>query len=80
MQISSEHNLNAKPDPDRPWGIRVTLNDQDPFRNLIDPDWEAFHWFATESERDQVLEDMRSEHRYSRIGDKPSLVFERVSR
>jgi hypothetical protein len=30
------------------------------------------------AERDQKLEDMARKHEYSRIGDQPALVFEKV--
>lgn len=80
MRISNEHNLASPRGLEKPYGIRVTLNNEDPFRNLIDAGWEKFHWFRSESERDSVFDDMRGEHRYSRKGDRPSLIFEKVSK
>jgi len=35
-------------------------------------------WFFTAAERDRVLDDMSRKHEYSRIGDQPALVFEKV--
>ena len=62
----------------RPYGIRVRLRPRDPFAKLLGADWQKTHWFFTAAERDRVLEDMARKHEYSRIGDQPALVFEKV--
>ncbi len=79
MAIASEHNLNDQPPPARPFGIRVSLRPRDPFARLVGADWQKFHWYATEQERDEVLADMASRHPYSRRGDEPAVIFEKVS-
>lgn len=78
MDVCHEHNLNRPPDAAKPFGIRVRLRSGDSFSRLLGSDWQKHHWFATEEERDRTLEDMASEHLYSRRGDRPTLVFERV--
>ncbi len=80
MGICHEHNSRAAPPAERPYGIRVSLPPGDPFAKLVGADWEMLHWFATERERDHALTDMASRHPYSRRGDEPALVFERVGR
>lgn len=80
MEISNEHNLAEQRGLPRPFGIKVTLNREDPFRNLVDEGWEKFHWYASAGQRDVAFEDMRSRHRYSRRGDRPSLVYEKVDK
>ncbi len=80
MEISNEHNLAEQRGLPRPFGIKVTLNREDPFRNLVDDGWENFHWYATDEQRDAALEDLRGTHRYSRRGDRPSLVYEKVEK
>ena len=62
------------------FGVRVRLNETDPFRKLVDDDWNSVHWFTTPEERDTALEEMSGRHRYSRLGDLPTLVYERVER
>jgi len=62
----------------RPYGIRVSLRPGDPFAKLLGTDWQKTHWFFTAAERDAQLEDMARKHEYSRIGDRPALVFEKV--
>jgi len=79
MAIASEHNLNDRPPAARPFGIRVSLRPRDPFARLVGADWQKFHWYATEQERDEVLADMASRHPYSRRGDEPTVIFEKVS-
>jgi len=79
MAIASEHNLNDQPPAARPFGIRVSLRPRDPFARLVGADWQKFHWYATEQERDEVLADMASRHTYSRRGDEPTVIFEKVS-
>lgn len=80
MAICHEHNLRAPPPAAQPWGIRVTLEPDDPFLRLIGADWHREHWFATERERDEALADMAGRHLYSRVGDEPSLRFEKIVR
>ena len=79
MAIASEHNLNDQPPAATPFGIRVSLRARDPFTRLVGADWQKFHWFETERERDAVLADMASRHPYSRRGDEPTVIFEKVS-
>ena len=78
MKTCHAHNLNEDLDTDRPYGIRISLPAGDSFQALIGKDWEQFHWYASEYERDRALEDMASEHLYSRRGDRPRLIFEPV--
>ena len=79
VAIAHEHNLNAAPPATRPYGIRVRLRARDPFTRLVDGDWHKFHWFATERERDEAFSQMSGRHLYSRRGDEPSVIYERVS-
>src|SRR5450755_1978805 len=62
----------------KPYGVRVSLRPGDPFRRIMGAEWHRVHWFATVAERDAELLDMSRKHEYSRIGDKPALVFEKV--
>jgi hypothetical protein len=81
MGIANAQNLvRGVPVLPRPFGIRVRLRPGDPFARLLGTDWQKTHWFFTASERDRVLEDMSHKHEYSRIGDKPALVFEKVEK
>lgn len=78
MAICHEHNLKAPPPQARPFGIQVRLKPGDPFANLVEPDWQKAHWFATARERDAALADMESRHLYSRRGDQPTIVLEKI--
>jgi len=80
MKICHEHNMSGSSDSQRPFGIRVRIRQQDTFARIIGKDWEHEHWFATEYERDRALEDMASEHVYSRNGDRPTLIYEPIER
>ena len=79
MAISNAHNLNAPPPAAKPFGIRVRLRARDPFTRLVGADWQKLHWFATEQERDEALADMASRHEYSRGGDEPAVIYDKVS-
>jgi hypothetical protein len=70
-----EHNLREPLPEKRPFGIRVTMQQSDPLRNLLGGDWEKLHWFATRAERDSALARMSSRYIYFRPGDRPSLDF-----
>jgi len=64
----------------QPYGIRVRLRRGDPFAKLLGSDWQKTHWYFTAVERDRMLEEMSRKHEYSRIGDQPALVFEKVEK
>ena len=64
---------------DKVYGVRVSMPAEDPLRNLLGDDWQSVRWFATEAERDAALADMRQVHRFSRRGDRPSQVYEKVN-
>jgi hypothetical protein len=64
----------------RPYGIRISLREGDPFRTLLGPEWQKYHWFATARERDRALEEMSRKHEYSRAGDRPALIFVKVEK
>lgn len=78
MAICHEHNLKALVPQARPFGIQVRLKPGDPFSRLVGADWQNSHWFASATERDAALADMESRHLYSRRGDEPSIVLEKI--
>jgi hypothetical protein len=80
MEICHRHNLNRDLSRPRPYGVRVTLPTTDTFAALLGPGWQRYHWYPTPEARDRALEDMASEHLYSRRGDQPTLIFEPVER
>ncbi len=64
----------------RPYGVRVSLPAEDPFRKLLGDHWHVVHWYAGAQERDAALADLSRRHEYSRQGDRPSLVFDKLER
>jgi hypothetical protein len=81
MGIASSQNMvRTIPVLPQPYGIRVRLRPGDPFAKLLGTDWQKTHWFFTAAERDLALEDMSRKHEFSRIGDRPALVFEKVEK
>lgn len=80
MEISQPNNAKRPADAARRFGIRVSAPPGDPFTRLVGEDWATFHWFATREERDRAMGEMAARHRYSRIGDVPSIVLEPVER
>jgi hypothetical protein len=78
MDICHAHNLNRRPQAVKPFGIRVTLPPGDTFMRLLGSDWERLHWYASAEERDRALDEMASEHLYSRRGDRPTVRFEPI--
>ncbi|MGH8496195.1 MAG: hypothetical protein ACREVN_08660 [Gammaproteobacteria bacterium] len=81
MYICHAHNL-VQPPVEQPlrYGIRISLPPDDPLIPILGAEWEKFHWYATAEERDDELEEMSSRHLYSRRGDLPTLIFEKVER
>jgi len=81
MAISQPQNLRTPPiEKLRPYGIRVSLPPGDPFRKLLGPDWQRLHWYPTPAERDTAMAEMSRRHEYSRAGDKPALVFQKIEK
>lgn len=79
MGISQPQNLKTPVlEHQRPYGVRVSLLPGDPFRKLLGPEWNRVHWYSNPGERDVALAEMSRRHEYSRSGDKPALVFEKV--
>ncbi len=76
--ICHPHNLREPPPAVRPFGVRVSLRPGDPFAKLVGDDWHKLHWYATAAERDEALAEMSRRYPFFRIGDEPSLVFEKV--
>ena len=64
------------------FGIRCSLAPDDPMSaaHLLGPDWESYRWYDTEQQRDIDFDDYSREHLYSRRGDKPSVIYTKVSR
>ena len=61
------------------FGIRVTLPATDTLRDIIGDDWEKFHWYETEAERDFAYDKMSEHHGYYRDTDAPTQVLEKIS-
>lgn len=77
--IQSMHNL-RQPHTEEPcpYGIRVSLKTNDPFRRLLGPDWHRMYWYRSAGERDSALAEMSRLHDYSRPQDAPTLVYSKV--
>jgi hypothetical protein len=81
MAVQSVHNLRNPPRQEpRPYGIRVSLRTNDPFRRILGPDWHRLHWYATAAERDAAQLEMARRHEYSRSGDGPALTYTKVEK
>ncbi|RYG66252.1 hypothetical protein EON77_17640 [bacterium] len=79
MAMQAAHNLRQSPsEAPRPYGVRVSLKPNDPFRRVLGPDWNRTHWYATAEQRDAALLEMSRRHDYSRAADAPALVFSKV--
>jgi hypothetical protein len=79
MTTCHAHNLRTdSSETPKPYGLRVSLKPGDPFRTLLGADWSRTHWFATAEERDAALAEMSRRHEYSRPGDRPAHVYQKV--
>jgi hypothetical protein len=77
--IQSMHNLRQPhTEEPRPFGIRVGLKSNDPFRRLLGPDWHRVYWYRSAGERDAALAEMSRRHDYSRPKDAPTLDYLKV--
>ncbi len=79
MATQSAHNLRQpQSEAPRPYGVRVSLKTNDPFRRVLGPDWHRLHWYPTAETRDAALAEMSRRHEYSRPLDSPALIFTKV--
>ena len=77
--IQSLHNLRTPHTEEPcPFGIRISLRSDDPFRKLLGPDWHRLYWYRSATERDAALAEMSRLHEYSRPKDSPTLNFTKV--
>lgn len=77
--IQSQHNLRQPhTEEPRPYGIRISLRSDDPFRKLLGPDWHRLYWYRSAAERDAALLEMSRLHEYSRPRDAPTLIYTKV--
>ena len=59
MAVQSAHNLRQPQTQEpRPYGVRVSLNTNDPFRKILGPDWQRVHWYTSAEKRDAALAEM----------------------
>ena len=65
---------------ERLFGIRMTLPPMDTFQLVLGDGAEMFRWYASAAERDAAYEEMCREHLFSRSGDRPTLVYEKIER
>ena len=81
MPICHSHNLSARSrNLERSYGLRLRLPAGDTFESVLGNDWNALRWFRSERERDQALVEIMGKHAFSRVGDEPTYVVERVVR
>ncbi|HEX5764255.1 MAG TPA: hypothetical protein VFY27_01710, partial [Woeseiaceae bacterium] len=76
------HNL-VQPDAiprEKRFGIRVTLPPGDTFTRLLGEDWERFHWYESEVERDAAFRQMAIRHGYYRKSDAPTQILQKLVR
>jgi hypothetical protein len=77
--IQSAHNLSLPhTEEPQPYGVRVSLRSNDPFRKLLGPEWHRMHWYRSAVERDAALAEMSRKHDYSRPQDAPTLRYTKV--
>ena len=75
------HNLIEKDaNPDARYGLRLTLPADDTFASILGPDWKKERWYHSEAERDIAIQDLRRQHPYYRLGDKPTIEIVKINR
>jgi len=77
--ISNQHNLSQEVQSSGKFGIKFSLYSEDTFNLILGKGWSSYRWYNSEKERDKALIELRREHEYSRLGDKPRIFLEPVS-
>lgn len=60
------------------YGIQISLKKNDTFANLLGDDWHTVRWYANRAERDAAMRTIGSRHKYSRVGDEPTLIYTEI--
>lgn len=75
------HNLIAEAaERDARFGLRLSLPANDTFTGILGSAWKKERWYASEAERDQAMRELRNQHPYYRLGDKPTLEIVKINR
>jgi hypothetical protein len=82
MEICHAHNRRAglRRVPKKTFGIRLSLPEGDPMRQVLGDDWHQFQWFEDETARESRIEELTGRFVYYRKGDRPTFVIERIER
>lgn len=74
------HNLLSPADEELRFGLRLSLPAGDTFGGILGGNWQKERWFATERDRDQAIAELRGQHPYYRLGDRPTVRIEKINR
>lgn len=75
------HNLRTNETPaESRFGLRMRLPAGDTFSSILGETWEKTRWFHTEAEREDAMRELRRQHPYYRLGDRPTLRLEKVNK
>ena len=76
-----QHNvLSGEFDREKRFGLRLSLPGEDTLRSVLGDGWAKERWFTTELERDRAINELRKQHLYYRLGDRPTLEIEKINR
>ncbi|MCB1755386.1 MAG: hypothetical protein KDJ38_07680 [Gammaproteobacteria bacterium] len=66
---------------EKKYGIRITMPEDDTMSmaHLLGKDWESFRWFETAALRDRIYNEMSTTPRNYRIGDRASVLLEKIN-
>lgn len=75
------HNLRTHTaPPEARFGLRMRLPAGDTFGEILGEQWEKTHWFSSEDAREAAMRELRKQHPYYRLGDRPTLILEKINR
>ncbi len=79
--IVHKHNLAAETHPGNArFGLRLSLPEGDTFAGILGASWQKERWFQSEAERDRAIYELRKQHPYYRLGDRPTLEIVKINR
>lgn len=75
------HNLPADAETaEACFGLRLTLPEEDTFAKVLGSGWQKERWFTSEAARDNAITELRRQHPYYRLGDRPTLQIQKINR
>jgi len=79
-RVHTHNVIKDQADKEARYGLRISLPADDTFTDILGPGWHRELWYRTQIERDKAIRELRNQHPYYRLGDRPTLEIVKINR